>query len=344
MRSSTSNFDVIVVGSGPAGVAASIICAKKGLNVVILDQESFPRYRPGETLHPGIQPLLETLGVADQVLAAGFLRHHGNWVSWEEEKLRFLPFGSDSMEEWLGFQAWRADFDNILLKHAHSLGVKVLQPCRALKPMINHNRISGTLTTCGELKASYLVDSSGRQQWLAQGMNLSVKKYSPQLIVKFGYVQGEYQFRDDAPAIISNHEGWLWTARVRPNTYHWTRLSLTPDTKIKDQIPPEFRGLAPVGNIRGADVTWRAVQGPAGPGYYLAGDAANVLDPLSSHGVLKAMMTGMMSGHLISQVLLGKVTESIAIQYYSNWIKGWFQEDVNYLKKLYSHFPSFPTC
>jgi flavin-dependent dehydrogenase len=50
---------------------------------------------------------------------------------------------------------------------------------------------------------------------------------------------------------------------------------------------------------RGADVTWRIISPAAGPGFFLVGDAVAVLDPASSHGVLKALMTGMMAAHLI---------------------------------------------
>ncbi|MBA4535538.1 hypothetical protein H1196_23700 [Brevibacillus halotolerans] len=53
----------------------------------------------------------------------------------------------------------------------------------------------------------------------------------------------------------------------------------------------------------GADMTWRVITQLGGPGgYFLIGDAATVLDPASSHGVLKAVMSGMMAGNLIAQM------------------------------------------
>jgi hypothetical protein len=45
-------------------------------------------------LHPGVEPLLGRLGVADEVLAAGFLRHEGHWVTWAGPR-RFAAFGRD---------------------------------------------------------------------------------------------------------------------------------------------------------------------------------------------------------------------------------------------------------
>ncbi|MEH7277917.1 FAD-dependent oxidoreductase [Bacillus toyonensis] len=74
---SNSNLDVIIIGGGPAGTATAITCAKNGLKVLIIEGKQFPRHRPGETLHSGIEPLLKTLGVIKQIKSAGFLRHEG---------------------------------------------------------------------------------------------------------------------------------------------------------------------------------------------------------------------------------------------------------------------------
>ncbi|MGL4498228.1 MAG: NAD(P)/FAD-dependent oxidoreductase, partial [Planktothrix sp.] len=90
------------------------------------------------------------------------------------------------------------------------------------------------------------------------------------------------------------------------------------------------------------DVTWRQVSPPAGPGYFLVGDAATVLDPASSHGVLKAVMSGMMAAHLITQVLQGKAFESQVITGYSQWMETWFQKDIEMLRNLYALLPSAP--
>jgi 2-polyprenyl-6-methoxyphenol hydroxylase-like FAD-dependent oxidoreductase len=95
-------YDVIVIGGGPGGSAAAISCANANLRVLLLEKLLFPRDRPGETLHPGIEPLLKQLGVLEAVLSAGFLRHLGNWVKWDRD-LHFTPFGEDETGIWQGF-------------------------------------------------------------------------------------------------------------------------------------------------------------------------------------------------------------------------------------------------
>jgi flavin-dependent dehydrogenase len=93
--------------------------------------------------------------------------------------------------------------------------------------------------------------------------------------------------------------------------------------------------------VRGADVTWRVVPA-AGAGYFLTGDAAATLDPASSHGVLKAIMTGMMAGQLIVGVLSGQVTEQAAAAKYARWVAEWFRHDVRALSELYAQFSTAP--
>src|ERR1043166_847176 len=74
--------DVIVIGGGPGGCAAAIWCALHHLRVTLLEGQVFPRYRPGETLHPGIEPILRQLGVHREVIKATALRHEGHHVHW----------------------------------------------------------------------------------------------------------------------------------------------------------------------------------------------------------------------------------------------------------------------
>jgi flavin-dependent dehydrogenase len=334
--------DVAIVGAGPAGAAAAISCSLSGLRVLLFERERFPRERPGETLHPGIEAPLRELGVLECVSQASFLRHQGIWVSWNSAP-RFVAYGADDSGPWHGFQAWRADFDAILLKRARELGVEVRQPCRVLGPTLSGGRVSGLETAEGTTEARFVVDAAGSGHLLARRLGLPVRRGSPRLVARFGYLKGACPDRDESPAIVADEKGWTWTARVRPNLYHWTRLDLDGRRPDLDYfVPDELRGLSPCGRSRGADVSWRAVEESAGPGYFLAGDAAVVLDPASSHGVLRAILSGMLAGHLIVEAVAGSRGEDAIAQSYDAWLASWFARDVAKLRDLYSGLPKPP--
>ncbi|MDQ6704651.1 MAG: FAD-dependent oxidoreductase [Acidobacteriota bacterium] len=333
-----SDHDVVIVGAGPAGSSAAIHCAQRGWRVALIESENFPRHRPGETLHPGVAPLLGQLGLGRAMEEAGFIRHSGIWITWSEEA-RFEAFGSDDGGPWFGYQAWRPTLDTMLLHRARELGVTVLQPCRALNLLIDQRRIRGLRTSHGELASRFVIDATGGGHWLARNFGVRIMKHSRPLIARYGYVAGECPARDAAPAIVGNRDGWTWTAQIQPRLYQWTRLFFDRWNVDRHAIPTELAALEPAEPVRGADVTWRALASPAGPGYFVTGDAAAVLDPCSSHGVLKAIMSGVMAAHCIENILRHGQEEESAASGYSRWLLDWFHHDVLRLRTLYSLLP-----
>lgn len=315
-----------MVGGGPAGTSAAITCARAGLSVTLIEAESFPRHRPGETLHPGVEPLLERLGAAAGLRGANYLRHAGVWLN-GSEKSEFHPYGADENGPWLGYQAIRSEFDALLLEHARSCGVDILQPHRALRVLRDGVRVSGALTTAGEVRSSFTVDASGSSAWLARKLSLPRRIVSQRLIAFYGYVHGDCPTRNADPCFTPLADGWEWIARVRPNVYHWARLVATAGTLARGRPPQQLAGLKPLGRAKGADVTWRLLDPCAGPGFFVAGDAAAVSDPSSSHGVLRALMSGMLAGHLVLKKCFRNEPESALVSEYREFIHSSFEFD-----------------
>lgn len=332
---------VVIIGGGPAGTSAAITCAAAGLPVTLLERAAFPRDAPGESLHPGTEPLFDRLGVGDAVRAAGFVRYTGIWSEWDGPR-RFMPFGEDAGGPWRGFQAWRAELDALLLQRARALGVEVLQPRRALHPLYGEEReVVGVETDAGALRARVLIDAAGGSHWLARHLGLPRHEASPRLVATYGYVADAGEAEGAEPHLAVDDAGWTWTARVRPGVRTWTRLGFDGRPAPGGWRPQEVRDCTPLGRSRGADVTWRRVLAPAGPGYVMVGDAAAVLDPASSHGVLKGLMSGMMAGHLVARVAAGALPWDAACASYTEWVRGWFEHDVAQLGERYRRFPGW---
>lgn len=324
--------DLLILGAGPAGTATAIAALQKGARVTLVEQQPFPRERPGESLHPGVEPLLRQLGV--DLSSQNFERYSGHDITWGSRR-EFVGFGAANGETWQGFQAWRAEFDSLLLERARILGAHIVQPCRAIQPRMESGRVVGLETTEGEIGGRFVVDAAGGRHWLARHLGLDVLRYSPRLFVRYGYCTGPEAVCDRAPVLDGDERGWVWLSRVKPSLYHWCCLDTSSEREKDTGLPAAFRHLQPIGRVRRRDVTWRIVSAVAGPGYFLAGDAASVLDPLSSHGVLKSLMSGMMIVHLLAQVQLGMRTEAQVGLEYAQWLLEMFQHDVANLTHLY---------
>lgn len=332
MDNRSLDADVVVVGGGPGGAAAAIASALRGLRVVLCEREPGMRDRPGETLHPGVEPLLAQLGVGDRLAGVTGARHSGIWIEWGGP-LRFEPFGADAGNPWQGLQVWRADFDALLLDRARELGVTVRQGCAAAAPLMRERAVSGVVGAEGEIAARIVIDATGAARWLGRALRVASPPRSPRLVARYGYVEGDCPSRNEAPLLHGNALGWTWSARVRPGVYQWTRVRF--GEKGTGEPPAELADLAPLGPVRGADVTWRLAERTAGPGWFMVGDAAVTLDPTSSHGVLKGLMTGIMAGHLSAASLSGKAPPAEIAAAYHDWIARWFAADARQLQAFY---------
>lgn len=336
MEARRLDSDVLIVGGGPAGCAAAIACAHSGLHTMLVERDEQTRDRPGEALHPGVEPLLRELGVGEGLHAATRARFAGVWIGWNEPP-RFEAFGADpDGSAWLGFQVSRAKLDEALRSRAQALGAQLVMGAGADRIEIGADDVGVRLEGGRELRAAMLIDASGAARWLSRRLNLSERVRSPRQSVRYGYVRGHCAARAEAPALVGDRAGWSWTARVTEDLYQWARLDFDLDvSRPRDERPEELAALDPVGAVRGADATWRVVEPAAGPRWLIAGDAAANLDPTSSKGVLKALLSGSMAGRTAVAILQRGGDAARGAAAYRRWLEGWFETDVAAMAPMY---------
>ena len=65
----TSDFDLIVVGGGPAGMMAGLLFARAGCSILVLEKHAdFFRDFRGDTVHPSTMEILDQLGMLSRFL------------------------------------------------------------------------------------------------------------------------------------------------------------------------------------------------------------------------------------------------------------------------------------
>jgi flavin-dependent dehydrogenase len=331
-------FDVLVVGAGPAGCAAAIRAANRGLRVALVEKAAYPRDVPGEALHPDVDRLFAELGVTEAISRAGFVRNPG-WIRERASERSFIPFVGPSGLGF-GYQAWRSEMDSILLDHARRVGVTVAQPATCGKVLLTGDRVTGLEVSGRPWYCRHLVDATGATRWLSRSLRLRVQDFSPRLVARYAYLWG-----DSALGVIPEFRehacGWTWLARVRKDCCQCVQLSLAASADAPVP-PPPFDHPPPDVRFRGADVTWRLVPECAGAGYFLCGDAAAVLDPAASSGVARALASGLKAADLIVQVAMGRMDSLAAAALYRQWCANQFVEQARQLASRYEELEEPP--
>lgn len=313
-------YDVIVAGAGPAGCAAATLVAAAGRKVLLLDRETFPRPRVGESLMPATYPTLQRMGMLESMQASAFPRKHSVQF-FAADGRSGLPFYFSEIcddESAVTWQVERSHFDGMLLDNAAAHGAEVVQRANVKDVLFDGSRATGVRVELAggetrELSAGVVVDASGQTALIAR--KLGLKQNDPKLrhvayYTRFlGARRGEGI--DEGATIIMHTRRprvWFWyiplpddeisvgvvgplTELVEgrnggPQAVFDEEAANTPH--LLERIEGSEQAL-PVQAIRDFSYVSDSI---AGDGWVMAGDAFGFLDPIYSSGVFLALKSG----------------------------------------------------
>jgi flavin-dependent dehydrogenase len=326
-----TTWDVVIVGSGPAGCATAITLAIFGRRVLLVEKRSSPSFKLGESLPPASIGLVKHfLGDPEEarVQLPGLFSTAGNVALWANEQADIADFFFTSNGH--GLCVDRLAFDGALRTKVVAAGVTLLsgvrfQSCeRVADGHFNWELTLASGKQTWQHRARYLVDCSGRPTVVAQTLGVPTV-LNDQLFAYAQWFSCAGGDDDRYTRIEAAPHGWWYSNRLPGNEDNETRRLVVLHTDkdlpaarmaacrqgfeqlldASTHIAPLLRaaGHHPCGAIRGAPANSQRLQDFCGDAWMAVGDAAQAYDPLSSQGIDKALRTASHAGHMIHYAL-----------------------------------------
>src|SRR6266566_3342627 len=174
--------DVLIIGAGPAGSAASALLAEMGHRVLVLEREKFPRYHIGESLLPFTFHPLQRLGLIDKMRQSAFVKKYSVQFVAPSGKASqpfyfYTRYDRDTVAQ--TWQVLRSEFDVMLLNNAQAKGATVREKTAVKELVKDGDRVVGVRAqgrdgNLIEYRAPMTLDCSGREAFTAVRHNWRV--------------------------------------------------------------------------------------------------------------------------------------------------------------------------
>jgi flavin-dependent dehydrogenase len=323
-----NEYDVAVVGAGPAGSATARRLALSGCRVVLLERSRFDTPRVGESLAPPANALLTDLGVWPRFTGLRPLPSYGTRSVWggpepQSQSHLVSPYGC-------GWHVDRVAFDRMLAEAAADAGAEL----RCTTTCVRVDRDVGWLLSltndgrpAGEpVRARVLVDATGRAARIGRQLGGRPAMFD-RLVGVAALLDGMDVGEEGFVLVEATPDGWWYSA---PTTAGRMVSMLMTDTdlcrSLRVSIPGRWHERLSATRLTAARVAGSVVWGPrvfpaasqrlhrtAYDARWIAvGDAALAVDPISGSGVVRALRTARAAATTVLAMLTGDASRPIA--------------------------------
>lgn len=303
--------DVIVVGAGPGGATAAMALREKGIDVLMLDRQKFPRDKAcGDGIPASVFEILCDFGMQEKIKQAGF---------YEITDLRIVSprglifDGPLTPGPRYGSEAHvvpRTQFDYLLQQHAIEMGAEFCQ-AKVEEPIIEDGQVKGVKARVNgsteEIRAKLVIAADGVTSTIARALRPNKQQDLHKAVALRAYI-------DDIEALPGKVEfylfkeilpGYAWifpngdnSANIglgmRLDTFRKRKANLKEMIKVFLEMPLVKERLQAGGHLHKA-ISWQLFFGSqkniqrAYDGAMLVGDAAGLINPLTGGGIHNAM-------------------------------------------------------
>ncbi len=286
--------DVAIIGAGPAGSTLAALLARRGVSVLLIDRDEFPRDKLcGEFLSYDALPVLDPLGVVNAIDHRGAPRIEHCRVVGRHRTYEFdFPHAARGVSRYY--------FDDLLLKTAVASGARF-----RVGPAILPAPAKITVGAWGrwgrfdqQLARSFVKDKSHRNF----GFKRHYRGAATNVIELHSFTRG-YLGVNAIEDNLTNICGLVHASRLTGHKGRWDSFVET----IRAEEPTLERLYAshePAQEnfLSSEPVIFRARSAVEG-GIFMVGDASGVIDPLTGNGMAMAVQSALLAAAHILRVL-----------------------------------------
>jgi geranylgeranyl reductase family protein len=314
------DYDLIIVGGGPAGAAAALYAARHSLRALIVDKARFPRDKIcGDAVSGKSVAILSDLGLLEQVRAlpgapvghivfAGPDHTEAN-IPLDRYPLQDLMTGQTLPME--GFVIRRAVFDDFLFQQAKACSTECLEEFTVEDVLWDGDQVVGIRGTDGterarEFTAPLVLGCDGYRSIIAQKVGLYKHESAHWMVALRQYWRGVSGLTDQIELhfIDEVRPGYFWIFPAdgdRANIgigmghqaikqQHINLKEMLANAIASPAFRARFADAQPVEQPVGWNLPVATKRRTAyGNGFLLLGDAAGLIDPFTGEGISNAL-------------------------------------------------------
>lgn len=343
----SKRYDVVVIGSGPAGATTARIAAEQNLRVLLVDKKQelgSPIQCSGAVSHHA----LEATGVFpdpefihEPIYGFAIYNQVGEQTTIDYRKLKPAEYGPGDERKPLGYVVDRRRFDRYLMTQAERAGVEVWLKTEGLgykaKPEgdceVYLRRFNEEIT----VQAKVLVGADGLQSQVGKWAGMQTHIKLPELASCLQFIVDQVE-TSGLLEIITGHEwapgGYAW---VFPKGHGYAEVglgvarTLTPhnaqwhvDHFIKNSFFKERFAQSKILEIQGGGVPLAApLKTQYADNLILVGDAARHVNPITGGGIHTALSGGLIAALFLHDFIRegAAATADHLEEYQQRWLK-----------------------
>ncbi len=298
--------DVIVVGTGPAGAVLAYLLAKRGLDVLILERATLPRYKTcgGGVTWKAMQNLpFDASAVFEQKAVGGIVTYAGQ---------QLLKVEVGWPVAWL---VMRDRFDHYLVQQAVNAGAHLVEGISVVSVEDRDNSVV-VITSQGELQAQVLAGADGVNSIVARSVGLLPDRevgvaVEAELAVAPASLEAQGSFATFDFGVLPGGYGWIFPKRDHLSVGVFKAIpgkAIGLKKALEKFIASEAVLLDPqILHLQGHEIPLGGRTQTLHKGrVLLVGDAANLADPWMGEGISYAVVSARLAAEQIYYALESK--------------------------------------